>query len=60
MVDGDDQDVNCDGDDDLAFPLEDCTFLMDPYQVEINQVVNLNQILKELRIRIRNLKDWVN
>lgn len=45
MVDDDDLDVNCDDDDDLAFPLKDCTFLMDPYQVGIDQVVNLNQIL---------------
>lgn len=52
MVDDDDQDVNCGDDDDLAFPLTDCTFLMDPYQVEIDQVVNLNQILKGFRFRI--------
>ena len=47
MVDDDDPDVNYDDDDDLAFPLKDCTVLKDPYQVEINQVVNLNQTLKD-------------
>lgn len=51
MVDDGDLDVDCDDDDDLAFPLKDCTFWMDPCQVGIDQVVNLNQILREREIR---------
>lgn len=46
MVDDDDRDVDCDGDDDRAFPLVDCTFWMDPCQVGRDRGVNLNRILE--------------
>jgi len=42
---GDQDEVVCELDDDLAGPLMDCTFLMDPYQVERVRGVSLVQTL---------------
>lgn len=38
--------------DGLVDPLKGCTFLMDPFRVERDQVVNLIQTLKIQKIRL--------